>query len=276
MNAVDKFIDTEIFRLGNYSLTLELIIVAVIILVVTRLLLWMVHKIMFRNARLDEAKRGNLHSLYQIIKYVVWISAILLILDTFGLKLNVLLAGSAALLVGVGLGLQNTFNNFVSGIILLFEGSIKVGDVLEIDGDVIKILNIGLRTSEAVNRDDIRIIIPNSVITANKVINWSHQSQKTRFRIKVGVAYGSNIELVEQLLKESALEHPEIESTPPVIARFLDFGNSSLDFELLFFSKNIFRIENVKSDVRKAINRKFIEHKVTIPFPQLDLHVKSN
>ncbi len=275
MDEINEFIDTEIFRIGTYALTLETVLAAIIILIVTRVLLWLVRKIMFRPARLDESKMGNLHALFQIIKYIIWVAAILLILDTLGLKLNVLLAGSAALLVGVGLGLQNTFNNFISGIILLFEGSIKVGDVLEIDGDVIKILNIGLRTSDAINRDDIRIIIPNSVITANKVINWSHQSQKTRFRIKVGVAYGSDVELVEKLLKESALEHPEIESEPKVMARFLDFGNSSLDFELLFFSKNIFRIENVKSDIRKNINRKFIENDVTIPFPQLDLHVKS-
>jgi small-conductance mechanosensitive channel len=191
-----------------------------------------------------------------------------------GLKLNMLLAGSAALLVGVGLGLQNTFNDFVSGIILLFEGTIKVGDVLEIDNDVVKIQQLGLRTSSAINRDDISIIIPNSLLITSRVINWSHQSKKTRFRIKVGVTYGSDVDLVLKILKESAYEHPEVKNRSSISARFVDFGNSSLDFELLFFSTDIFRIENIKSDIRKTINRKFIENNITIPFPQMDVHIK--
>jgi small-conductance mechanosensitive channel len=199
-----------------------------------------------------------------------------LILETLGVKLNVVLAGSAALLVGVGLGLQSTFNNFVSGIILLFEGSIRVGDILELDGDVIRIERIGLRTSKAINRDEIVIIIPNSLITSNKVINWSHQQKRTRFKIKVGVAYGSDIDLVIKVLKESALEHKDITDKSTIIARFVDFGSSSLDFELLFFSDNVFRIENVKSDIRKIIIKKFTENNITIPFPQVDMHIVSD
>jgi small-conductance mechanosensitive channel len=195
-------------------------------------------------------------------------------LDTFGISITVLIAGSAALLVGVGLGLQQTFNDFVSGIILLVEGTTKIGDVLEIDGDVVMIKNIGLRTSRGLNRDDIMVIIPNSQITTNKVINWSHQSKKTRFRINVGVAYGSDVEKVIKVLEASALEHPDVTDSNLIEARLVDFGNSSLDFQVLFFSKNVFRIEKVKSDIRKIINRKFIENGITIPFPQLDLHVK--
>ena len=238
--------------------------------------MWVVKKIIFRNNKFKKFDEGNLYSLFQIIKYVIWIFAILIILDTIGLKLNALLAGSAALLVGIGLGLQNTFNDFVSGIILLFEGSIKVGDILEVDHDVVKIQRIGLRTSEAKNRDDIVTILPNSIITTNKVTNWSHQSKKTRFRISVGVAYGSDVELVLGILRESAMEHPEVKDLEQINVRFLNFGTSSLDFELLFFSKNIFRIENVKSEIRIIINRKFVENKITIPFTQMDLHLKSN
>ena len=183
-----------------------------------------------------------------------------------------LLAGSAALLVGIGLGLQQTFNDIVSGIILLSERTIKIGDILEIDDEIIKIEQIGLRTSKGMNRDEISVIIPNSLITTNKVINWSHQSMMTRFRIRVGVAYGSDVNLIIKLLEESALEHPDISKQEHVEARLVDFGNSSLDFQILFFSKNIFRIEKVKSDIRKIIYRKFNENKITIPFPQMDVH----
>lgn len=276
MDAINNIIEFELLKIGKYSLTFGVLLTILLVVIFTKVVLWIVKKIIFRNKKLGKFEDGNLHSLFQIIKYVIWIFSILIILDTIGLKLNVLLAGSAALLVGLGLGLQNTFNDFISGIILLFEGSIKVGDILEIDNDVVKIQKIGLRTSEAMNRDDIVTILPNSLITTNKVINWSHQSKKTRFRINVGVAYGSDVDLVLEILQKSALEHPEIKDSLSINARFINFGNSSLDFELLFFSRNIFRIENVKSEIRKIINRKFIENNITIPFPQIDLHLKSN
>ncbi len=176
----------------------------------------------------------------------------------------------------MGLGLQQTFNDVISGIILLSERSIKIDDVLEIDGDVVKIQKIGLRTSKGLNTDDISIIIPNSLITTNKVINWSHQSEKTRFRIDVGVAYGSDVDLVIKILEESAYEHPDVFDRELTEARLVNFGNSSLDFQVLFFSKNIFRISKVKSDIRRIINKKFAQNNITIPFPQMDLHLKSN
>ena len=197
-------------------------------------------------------------------------------LESIGVKVTLLLAGSAALLVGIGLGLQQTFNDVISGIILLSERSIEVGDVLEIDSDVVIIESIGLRTSKAMNRDDISIIIPNSLITTSKVINWSHQSQQTRFKIDVGVAYGSDVDLVIKILEESAFEHSELQDRKLIEARLLRFGSSSLDFQLLFFSANIFRIGKMKSDIRRRINKNFTENNIVIAFPQLDLHLKSN
>ena len=178
--------------------------------------------------------------------------------------------------MGVGLGLQQTFNDVISGIILLSERSIKINDILEVDGDIVKIETIGLRTSKALNRDDISIIIPNSLITTSKVINWSHQSQKARFKIDVGVAYGSDVDLVIKILEESAFEHADISDRELTEARLVNFGNSSLDFQVLFFSENIFRISKVKSDIRRSISQKFSANNIAIPFPQLDLHLKSN
>ncbi len=276
MKTISEILEFELLHVGNYSLNLGNVAAALITILVTVFVLWIIRKLLLRKKLMSSIDKGTVYSLYQIIKYVLWIITILVVVEQFGVKLNVLLAGSAALLVGIGLGLQNTFNNFISGVILLFEGSIRVGDILEVDGDVIKIHSIGLRTSIGMNRDDIFIILPNSWITSNKVINWSHQSKKTRFKIKVGVAYGSDVDLVIQLLKDSAFEHPDISDKNPINARFVDFGESSLDFELLFFSQNIFRIENLKSDIRKIINSKFIKNGVTIAFPQLDLHLKSN
>ena len=274
MKSLTDFLEFEIFHIGDYSLTFATVVSVVIIIVMTHFILWVFKKVFYSQKLIHKIGESNIFSLFQLIKYLAWIISILLVLETLGIKLNVLLAGSAALLVGIGLGLQNIFNNFISGIILLFEGTTKVGDILDIDGTVVKIERIGLRTTSAINRDDISIIIPNSHITSNKVINWSHQSNKTRFRIRLGVAYGSDIELVSKTLRESALEHPEIHDKHLINVRFADFGSSALEFELLFFSDNVFRIENIKSDIRKIINQKFMENNITIPFPQMDVHIK--
>ncbi len=276
METLTDFLNLVLFTYNEVSFTVRSVLIIVIVFAAVRLFLWIVKRLLFRKNTEGSGRTGRLYSVYRIGSYIFWIIAILVVLESFGVKLTVVLAGSAALLVGVGLGLQNTFNDFVSGFILLFEGSIKVGDILEVDGDLIKIRKIGFRVSEAFTRNNVVVIIPNSIITNNKVINWSHQSIKTRFRIAVGVAYGSDVNLVERLLVQSAKEHPEVVNEGMIESRFVDFGSSSLDFELLFFSKNIFRIEKVKSDIRRTINQKFIENKVSIPFPQIDLHVRSD
>lgn len=276
METISKYTKFDLITIGDYKITVNTLLIILIFLLVTKLLLWLIKKALFHKLKRDQPDTGNVYSVFQIIKYVVWVLAFILLLGALGIKITVLLAGSAALLVGVGLGLQQTFNDVLSGIILLSERSIKIGDILEIDGDIVKIQNIGLRSSTGLNRDEISIIIPNSLITTSKVINWSHQSMKTRFKINVGVAYGSDVELVLKVLEESALEHPDIIDNNLIEARLIDFGNSSIDFQLLFFSESIFRIEKVKSDIRKIINRKFTENNIVLPFPQMDVHFKSN
>ncbi|HPQ62732.1 MAG TPA: mechanosensitive ion channel [Bacteroidales bacterium] len=274
MDTIRHFIETVIFRIGKYEVQVSDLLVVLLIFLVTKFVLWVIRKAIFRKSNGDRREMSNVYSLYQIIKYLLWIFAILFMMQTLGISITVLLAGSAALLVGIGLGLQQTFNDFISGVILLIEGTTRIGDVLEVDGQVVEIQEIGIRTSKGLTRDDIIVIIPNSAITNSKVINWSHQSKRTRFRIDVGVAYGSDVDLVVKILEASALEHPDISHKENIEARFVNFGNSSLDFQLLFFSDDVFRIEKVKSEIRKIINRKFIENNITIPFPQVDLHVK--
>jgi len=274
MEVINNFIDFVIFRIGKQEFKVITLLTVLVIFLLTKIVLWLIKKGIDSKRSKRKLDPSNAYSIFQIIRYVLWIISISLMLETLGFSITVLIAGSAAILVGIGLGLQGTFNDIICGIILLIERSTKIGDVLEIDGDVIIIQKIGLRTSKGLNRDDIVIIIPNSLITSNKLINWSHQSKKTRFKIDVGVAYGSNVDLVIKILEESALEHPDITDKNLIEARLKDFGNSSLDFQVLFFSDNVFRIEKVKSDIRKIINRKFIENKITIPFPQIDVHVK--
>ena len=274
METITDFFNFEIFSFNDNSLSIFDLTNVIVIVIVTKLVLWIISKALFNKKKLHTLDKGSAFALFQIIKYLIWIIAISLMLETLGIKVTILLAGSAALLVGVGLGLQQTFNDILSGIILLLEHSVKVGDILEIDGDRVIIQEIGLRTSKGMNVRQIVVIIPNSLITTNKVINWSHQTQKTLFNIDIGVAYGSDVDLVIKTLEESAIEHLEFSECEFKEVRFVNFGNSSMDFQLYFYSKNIFTIEKVKSDIRKIIYRKFNENKITIPFPQMDLHIK--
>jgi small-conductance mechanosensitive channel len=276
MEILREFLEFELIRVGEYKIRVYTLATILIIFLITKLILVLIKKTLFRKRKINEFDKGNAYALFQIIRYVIWVIAVGLVLETIGIKVTVLIAGSAALLVGIGLGLQQTFNDVLSGIILLSEKSIKIDDILEIDGDIVKMQSIGLRTSKGLNTDDISIIIPNSLITTNKVINWSHQTKKTRFRIDVGVAYGSDVDLVIKTLEDSAFEHPDTSDRELTEARLVNFGNSSLDFQVLFFSKNIFRINKVKSDIRRIINKKFIENNISIPFPQMDLNLKSN
>lgn len=276
MEAINRILEFELVSIDDYQIKVYSLVIILFIFLITKAILWLIKIALFRKIRSRNLDKGNTLALFQIIKYIIWVIAIGFLLEAIGIKVTVLIAGSAALLVGVGLGLQQTFSDVISGIILLSERSIKIDDILEIDGDIVKIQNIGLRTSKALNTDDISIIIPNSLITTNKVINWSHQSKRTRFRIDVGVAYGSDVDLVIRIMEESAFEHDAVSDRELIEARLVNFGNSSLDFQVLFFSNNIFRISKVKSDIRRIINRKFAQNQITIPFPQVDLHLKSN
>ena len=179
MEILREFLEFELIRVGEYKIRVYTLATILIIFLITKLILVLIKKTLFRKRKINEFDKGNAYALFQIIRYVIWVIAVGLVLETIGIKVTVLIAGSAALLVGIGLGLQQTFNDVLSGIILLSEKSIKIDDILEIDGDIVKMQSIGLRTSKGLNTDDISIIIPNSLITTDKVINWSHQTKKS-------------------------------------------------------------------------------------------------
>ncbi len=273
MDKINAFLTFQLIHIGTYTISVYDLLFIIAIISATKLILFLIRKALYRNHHLNQQNVGNTYALYQLIKYLIWIIALAIILETIGVRISLLLAGSAALLVGIGLGLQQTFNDIVSGIILLAERSIKVDDILEIDGDIVKIKEIGLRTSSGINRDEISIIIPNSLITTNKVINWSHQTNQARFRITLGIAYGSNLELAVKVLTGCVRNHPDVTTNKVIDVRLVDFSNSSINLQVLFYSETIFRIEKVKSDIRMEIHAKFKENNISIPFPQMDLHL---
>lgn len=269
-----KVIAHPLLKTEKVNISLYHILVLYIIIFATRLILFLIEYYFNERAYDSKIEKGKSTSLFQIIKYFVWVIALTLFLETLGFSITFLIASLSALLVGLGLGIQNFFSDMVSGIVILFDRSIRVGDIVEVQGEMIgKISEINLRTSKIISRDDVIAIVPNSMFTSDKVINWSHNSFKTRFSVNVGVAYGSNVELVKQLLIDAAIEHLNIDDKPKPRVLFTNFGDSSLDFELQFYTFESFRVERIKSDLRFAINQKFIDNKVTIPFPQRDVHL---
>ncbi|WP_321478809.1 mechanosensitive ion channel domain-containing protein [uncultured Bacteroides sp.] len=266
----------------NYSIiklskTLDIKILTIIelmvIIAVTFLLLYLIKKAIYKSRHLDIGKK---YSLNNLIRYIIIIIALGWILQTLGFNLKIILAGSAALLVGVGLGLQNLFSDFVSGIILLADSSIKVNDVIDVNGLVCEVREINLRTTLVLTRDDKFILLPNTLLTKNELINWTHSITSSRFEVSVGVDYSSDIDLVMNIMKEVCEQQDGILTVPEPFVRFNDFGDSSLLFTVYFWCEHVFRVENIKSQIRHDLFNRFRQQGIGIPFPQRVVHLQES
>jgi len=278
MNELNKLLGTQVIHFGKIKLTGWDLITVALILVMTKVLLFFIKRWMIRyNIRKYHKEwDGNSNAIFLLVRYFLWIIAAGIALDVMNVNLSFLVAGSAALLVGIGFGLQQIFQDIISGIFLLIERKVKMGDVMEVDSYIGRISHIGLRTSTIVTRDGTIIIVPNHKFITDNVLNWSNAEQVMRFKIGIGVAYGSDVPLVSGLLREAAHEHPHVIETEehPLVIRLVEFGDSALKFELLFWTTQKFAVEDVKSDLRFKALDKLNKHGITIPFPQRDLHIR--
>lgn len=271
-----NILDYKLLETNNFSITFLNVIVLIIAAIIVFLFLKLFRKLIKHKIQDKKLDEGRTYSFFTFFKYLIWVSFSLIVLDSIGFKLSLLFAGSAALLVGVGIGLQKIFKDVISGILILFEGSIKLGEIIEIDGQVGRIESIKMRTSKMLTRDNIMLIIPNSRFIENEVINWSETDKKTRFYVQVGVSYSSDIKTVKNILFDTAVNHPNIFKNPEPFVRLSDFGDSALIFRIYFWTDNNFFIENIKSDLRFAIIKEFSANDITIPFPQRDVNIKEN
>ncbi|MDB9526740.1 mechanosensitive ion channel [Oscillatoria sp. CS-180] len=228
-----------------------------------------------RILRLTGIDRGSREAISVLIKYsLIFVGAVVL-LQIWGLDLSSLALIASALGVGVGLGLQGIVKDFGSGLVLVFERPIQVGDFVafgEFQGTVER---IGARSTEIKTLDQISIIVPNSRFLDQEVINWSHRNPVSRIRLPVGVAYSSDPKIVKDVLVDVSYQHPQVLSTPPPLVFFKGFGDSSLDFELLVWIADPPKQLVIKSDLYFAIESVLRRHEIEIPFPQRDLHVRS-
>jgi len=246
-----------------------ILITVVIAFLVTKTLKALTHKFMDNNPD----SKGRVDSFVQIQKYIMSFIAFLVCLKFLKADLTSIIVSASAILVVISFGLQSLFTDFISGVIILFDGTIKSNDIIEVDNTIGKVEKITLRNTTLISRDDYTIIMPNKKFITENVTNWSHNNHIMRFNIEVGVAYGSDTKLVAQLLMNCLESHSLVSKHKKGFVGFKDFGDSALVFELYFWTSEIFRIEILKSDLRFMIDKAFRENGVTIPFPQRDLRI---
>lgn len=256
------------FRVSN-------IINAFLAFLFVRIILWIILQLLIGYYKRKKMDPGSQYAINQLIKYVIYVVMLLTVIQALGFQLTVVWGGAAALLVGFGLGLQQTFNDLFSGIIIMVEGSVHVGDMVRVKGEIGKVTKIGIRASEVRMRDDVELIVPNSHLVMDSIANWNHSDHKARFFVAVGVAYGSDTELIKKLLLEVAAKHSKVVDYPEPFVRFANFGNSALEFELHFWTFDVFRVLTTQSDLRFEIDKTFRKHNIVIPFPQQDLWIRN-
>ncbi|MDT0644431.1 mechanosensitive ion channel [Zunongwangia sp. F363] len=259
------------------KITVGLIFMVVISFVLTSILLRVLRSFIFGKL-LDEDKMKFI-SIFKFVKYIIYLVVILITLSTAGIDITVVLTASAVLFVGVGLALQELFQDIIGGIFIIIDKSLLVGDIIEVDGRVGRVFEIKLRTTRALTRDDKVMVIPNHKFISDTIYNYTQNHKTTREAVKVGVAYGSDTQLVRQVLLECAKEQKGVLKTPEPFVLFEDFGDSALQFGLHFYISDSFVDPKVKSELRFNIDKKFRLNNITIPFPQRDVHMfypKSN
>lgn len=272
-----RILTHPIFHLGAMPVTLAFLIKAVIYLVLLGLVAGRVRRLLQNTLQhhtlLDT---GQQYAYSRITGYLVFLIGLVIGLESTGVNLNSLLVVGGAVGIGIGLGLQALANNFVSGLVLLFERPIKLGDRIEVGGVLGDVVRMAGRSTWVCTNENVVIIVPNSEFISNRVTNWTANDRRVRFSLPIGISYDSNPEKIRDLLLATAHQHPDVLPDPAPDVLFLGFGDSALNFELRVWTiRQVQTPKTLASDLYFAIFRCFGENGIEIPFPQRDLHLKS-
>ncbi|MGB3797733.1 MAG: mechanosensitive ion channel domain-containing protein [Alteraurantiacibacter sp.] len=276
-------LDSARVEVGSISFSMWDAVVLMLVIALVLFVAWGVTRLsryaLRRMTKLDSSQRLLSEKISTI---VIWAVAFLIGIDLLGIDLTALAVFSGAFGLAIGFGLQKTFGNLIAGIILLMDKSIKPGDVISVADSAGnegfgQIRKIGIRAISVVTRDQTEYLIPNENLMINQVVNWSYSSRDVRVKAPVGVAYDSDLDLVEKLLYKAVEETPRILNTPKARVNIMAFGNSSVDFELRFWIRDPEGgLANIRSDVYKRIWQLFKENNIEIPFPQNDVNLRRN
>ncbi|MBH5323257.1 mechanosensitive ion channel [Erythrobacter sp. JGD-13] len=270
-------------EVGSMRVSLWDVFVVILVIAVVLTIAWMITKgmrgVLKRVTKLDESQRVLAEKIATII---IWVAAFLIGIDLLGIDLTALAVFSGAFGLAIGFGLQKTFGNLISGIILLMDKSIKPGDVISVTDNAGtesfgQIRKIGIRAISVVTRDQTEYLIPNENLMINQVVNWSYSSRDVRVKAPVGVSYGSDIDLVTELLYKAVDDVPRVLKSPKPRVNLMGFGDSSVDFDVRFWIQDPEEgMTNIRSDVYRRIWQLFKENDIEIPFPQRDLNLRTN
>lgn len=269
------WVDDPLFTLGGSPVTIGSILLFVALVLLALVVSAVLRALMGRVYKRRGLDKGIQYALNRLLHYVVVGLGVLLAVENLGVSLTSLMAIGGVLLVGIGFGLQNIAQNFVSGLILLIERPIRKGDFVEVGGHAGTVQDIRARATVINTYDDIEIIIPNGQFITEAVVNKAFEQRYYRIYIDVGVAYDSDPELVRDTLISVAKEHADILETPEPIVFFMEFGDSALGFRLMGWLADPRLEPRVRSDLRFGVEKAFRDTGIEMPFPQRDLHIKS-
>lgn len=270
-NDIKAFLNYHIDFTDKISISVKDVLIIATVIFITTLILRVVLRIITRN--LPDDDKGKFNVVFGYFRWLVYFLILLLTLHAVGVNVTAVFAASAALMIGIGLALQTLFQDIISGVFILIDQTVHVGDIIEIEGKVGRVEEIKLRTTRAVTIDNKVLIIPNHLYLENSLYNWTQNGSDTRESVDVGVAYGSDIQLVKNLLIQAVEAIPEVLEKDNIAVRFTNFGESALDFKVIFTIGDSFNANTIKSDVRFEIDKLFRENNISIPFPQRDIHI---
>ena len=272
--AIKSFLDLG-FTLGSGDQKVRIAVWTFLLVILSfigaRFFLKWIRLLLTRN--MQEPDKLKFISFFKFVQYITYIIVGFAVLSASGINVTPFLAASAALLVGLGLALQELFQDVIGGIFIFIDKSLLVGDIVEVDGKVARVKEVSLRTTRAITRDDKIVVIPNHKFISEIIINYTQNHKTTRESVKIGVAYGIDVKKVEALLLQSVTQQSGVLKKPKPFVLFDDFGDSALQFSVLFFITDSFSDPKIKSEIRFTIDQLFRENNISIPFPQRDVHI---
>ena len=271
MDKIKTFLSYSFSFGDDVHISVQTIIVVILALILASYLLRFSMKLITR--KLPKNDKEKFVSVFGYLRWLAYIIIFLVTMQSSGVNVTAIFAASAALLIGVGLALQTLFQDIISGIFILIDQSVHVGDIIELEGKVGRVVEIKLRTTRAVTIDNKVLVIPNHLYLTNSLYNWTENGEETRESVTVGVAYGTDVQLVKSLLIKAVNSSSKVISKPGPTVYFTNFGDSALEFKVVFTLNNSFEAAITQSDIRFKIDALFRENKISIPFPQRDVHL---
>ena len=270
---------TELYKAGETPIFLSQVIIAIVLIIIGFVVVrWLGANLAKRALRSSGASENTVYAFRRLISFFAYVMIVLIALPIAGIPITIFAVLGGALAIGVGFGAQNLLNNLISGIILIAERPIRIGDIVELEKERGRVEEIGNRCVRIRRYDGVHVLVPNSYFLEQRVVNWTLVSADIRSVVSVGVAYGSPVEKVRDLMQQSAEEHEKVSKDYPVEVFFEEFGDNALTFNLFFWTSvhQPMAIRRVQSDVRFKINALFAEHNIVIAFPQRDIHLDTS